>query len=54
MACYNRRQVKSLAESPNLTGNTTSNIVDNSNTQHVSSNHCEDWNPNQIVYNKVR
>ena len=45
---YTRRHIKALAEASNSAGN------DGDSSQHVSSNHCEDWNPNQIVYNKVR
>ena len=29
-------------------------VSGSSSSHHTSSNHCEDWNPNQIVYNKVR
>lgn len=44
---YTRRHLKALAEA----SNSAAGVGDGS--QHVSSNHCEDWNPNQIVYNKV-
>lgn len=44
---YTRRHIKALAEASNSAAN------DGDSSQHVSSNHCEDWNPNQIVYNKV-
>lgn len=45
---YTRRHVKAIAEASNSAGN-----VSNDGSQHVSSNHYENWNPNQIVYNKV-
>lgn len=45
---YTRRHVKAIAEASNSAGNVSSD-----GSQHVSSNHYENWNPNQIVYNKV-
>lgn len=46
---YTRRHVKAIAEASNSTGG--GSVSDGS--QHLSSNHYENWNPNQIVYNKV-
>lgn len=46
---YTRRHVKAIAEASNSTGG--GSVSDGS--QHLSSNHYENWNPNQIVYNKM-
>jgi hypothetical protein len=49
---YHRRHMKALAEASNSA--TYSDADSTSNPGNVStSNHCEEWNPNQIVYNKV-
>ena len=46
-----------MAETSNSSaGSADTNVVASTTTSashHTSSNHCEDWNPNQIVYNKV-
>lgn len=44
---YTRRHIKALSEASNSSGNNGDGSENN------ASGHCENWNPNQIVYNKV-
>ncbi|CAG2112203.1 unnamed protein product, partial [Medioppia subpectinata] len=48
---YHRRHMKALQEASN---SASYSDADSSSSQtNVSTNHCEEWNPNQIVYNKM-
>jgi hypothetical protein len=49
---YHRRHKKALEEASNSASYSDADSA--SSPGNVStSNHCEEWNPNQIVYNKV-
>lgn len=51
---YTRRHLKALSEASNSGGNNgDGGGGGGSSQQNDSINHCENWNPNQIVYNKV-
>ncbi|XP_046918006.1 regulator of G-protein signaling 7-like isoform X2 [Dermatophagoides farinae] len=45
---HTRRHLKALSEASNSAGNNG-----DGSSQNDSTNHCENWNPNQIVYNKM-
>lgn len=44
---YTRRHIKALSEASNSSG------TNSDGSKNDTTNHCENWNPNQIVYNKV-
>ena len=47
---YHRRHQKAMAEAAASNSDPESG---SSQANTSTSNHCEEWNPNQIVYNKV-
>lgn len=48
---YHRRHMKAVAEAN--TASTSDSDVGSAPSNASTSNHYEEWNPNQIVYNKV-
>ncbi|CAG2164641.1 unnamed protein product [Oppiella nova] len=49
---YHRRHMKAMAEASNSASYSDADSS-SSQTNVSTSNHCEEWNPNQIVYNKM-